>query len=234
VAPRGRALLDRAEAMTSLFYWSIVDVGKKECILVEAARAFARWGFRKTTVDDIAKAAKVAKGTVYLAYESKEDLFFQVIERELRAWVGEVAKLIDAGTPADELLVKMSQAGIVYLDSHPLVQDLLFGKTGELLPALQGQLQVLRADATAHVVRVLEQGIAQGVFRPDIDCEAVASLLQDLQLTTYLFHNHGPDREARIVRRAAAAFDLVLNGLRTEEARAKPLPGHLHPHPSAP
>jgi TetR/AcrR family fatty acid metabolism transcriptional regulator len=201
-----------------------VDPGKKECILVEAARAFARWGFRKTSVDDIAKAAKVAKGTVYLACESKEDLFVQVVERELGAWVAAIAQMMDPAVPADQLLVRMSHAGVTYLDTHPLVQDLLFGRIGELLPALQGRLQQLRADGSAHVVKVLELGVRQGVFRPEIDCEAVASLLQDLQLTTYLFHNHGPDREARIMRRGVAAFDLVLNGLRTPEARGKSLP----------
>jgi AcrR family transcriptional regulator len=44
-----------------------MELAKKECILVEAARAFARFGFKKTSVDEIAKAAGVAKGTIYLA-----------------------------------------------------------------------------------------------------------------------------------------------------------------------
>jgi len=209
-----------------------MDVAKKECILLEAARAFARWGFRKTSVDDIAKAAKVAKGTVYLACESKEDLFYQVLERELHAWVAEVAKMIDPSVPADELLVRMSHAGIAYLDAHPLVQDLFFGKTSELLPALRARFQQLRALGSTHVIEVLELGQRQGIFRPEIDCEAVASLLQDLQLTTYLFHNEGPDRDARILRRGAAGLDLVLNGLRTEAPRTKAVP-RLEAMPSA-
>jgi AcrR family transcriptional regulator len=210
-----------------------MDVAKKECILLEAARAFARWGFRKTSVDDIAKAAKVAKGTVYLACESKEDLFCQVIERELHSWVGEVARMIDPGVPADELLVRMSHAGIAYLDTHPLVQDLFFGKTSEALPALRGRLQQLRTLGSTHVIEVLKLGQTQGIFRPELDCEAVASLLQDLQLTTYLFHNEGPDRDARIKRRGVAGLDLVLNGLRTEAVRTKGLPG-LDAVPSLP
>jgi AcrR family transcriptional regulator len=201
-----------------------MDTSKRECILVEAARAFARWGFKKTSVDDIAKAAKVAKGTVYLACESKEDLFFQVIERELHTWVSEVARIFDPNVPADELLVRMSNAGIHYLDTHPLVQDLFFGKTSELLPALKDRLQELRAVGSRHVSEVLQLGQRQGIFRPEVDCEAVASLLQDLQLTTYLFHNHGPDKDARILRRGAAALDLVLNGLRTTHARERGLP----------
>ncbi len=80
-----------------------MELAKKECILMEAARAFARFGFRKTSVDEIARAAGVAKGTIYLAAESKEDLFYQALHREVRQWVGEVSGLIDPRRPADEL-----------------------------------------------------------------------------------------------------------------------------------
>ena len=78
-----------------------MELAKKECILMEAARAFARFGFKKTSVDEIAKAAGVAKGTIYLAAESKEDLFYQTLHREVRQWVAEVSKLIDPREPAD-------------------------------------------------------------------------------------------------------------------------------------
>jgi len=48
-----------------------VEQAKKDCILLEAARAFARFGFKKASIDEIAKEAGVGKGTVYLAAESK-------------------------------------------------------------------------------------------------------------------------------------------------------------------
>src|SRR5437763_3495601 len=111
-----------------------MELAKKECILVEAARAFARWGFKKASVDDIAKAAGVAKGTIYLAVESKEDLFYQALHREVRQWVAEVAKLIDPRKAADELLGEMALFGFQRLEESPLVRDLLAGKTRELLP----------------------------------------------------------------------------------------------------
>src|SRR5436190_555554 len=58
---------------------------KKETILDAATRAFARFGFKKASIEDIAKEAGVAKGTVYLACESKEDLYYQAVHREVRA-----------------------------------------------------------------------------------------------------------------------------------------------------
>ena len=197
-----------------------MDQAKKDCILLEAARAFARFGFKKASVDDIAKGAKVAKGTIYLACESKEDLFYQVLHRDVRSWVADVSKLIDPRVPADELLAMMSKAALMYLDQRPLVRDLLFGKTAELLPNWAERLHELRSLGSAGVIEVLKLGGRQGVFRSDLDVEAVASLLQDLQLTTYLFHNRGADREERLDQRMRAGLDMILNGIRAPHGSA--------------
>lgn len=186
-----------------------MELTKKECILVEAARAFARWGFRKTSVDEIAKAAGVAKGTIYLAAESKEDLFYQALHREVRAWVGEVSQLIDPREPADELLGKMALFGFQKLETSPLVQDLLTGKTGELLPTWRERFDELRSLGLKNVIEVLNLGIRQGRFRKELDVERVARTLQDMQIAAYLFRRRDD---------LAAGLDLVLNGLLTRTA----------------
>src|SRR5262247_1583533 len=48
---------------------------KREAILDAALELFGRYGYRRTSIDDIARAAGVAKGTVYLYVENKEALF---------------------------------------------------------------------------------------------------------------------------------------------------------------
>ena len=51
-------------------------------ILDAAAELITRWGYSKTTIDDIAKKAGVAKGTIYLHWKTREDLFQALMERE--------------------------------------------------------------------------------------------------------------------------------------------------------
>jgi AcrR family transcriptional regulator len=51
-------------------------------ILDAAAELVLRWGYRKTTIDDIARQAGVAKGTIYLHWKTREDLFLALIIRE--------------------------------------------------------------------------------------------------------------------------------------------------------
>jgi AcrR family transcriptional regulator len=192
-----------------------MDAEKRECILIEAAKAFARFGFKKASVDEIAKGAGVAKGTVYLAAESKQDLFYQVLHREIRAWVAETAKLIDPRKKADETLVRASEAGFQYLEKHPLVRDLLFGETFNVLPEDWSQrFTQLRDLGRGNVVEILQLGIKQGVFRKEIDVDASASLLMDLQAANYLLLSKGVYSQDQLPRRWKAGVDLVLNGLR--------------------
>ena len=193
-----------------------MEIAKKECILMEAARAFARFGFKKTSVDEIAKAAGVAKGTIYLAADSKEDLFYPALHREVRAWVAEVSKMIDPRKPADELIGEMSLFSFEKLEKSPLVHDLLTGKTRELLPMWQERFEELRYLGTQNVVEVLRLGIKQGVFRQELDVERVARTLQDLQVAGYLFHG-GKGLSEELLAQYAAGLDLVLNGLRVRK-----------------
>ncbi len=51
-------------------------------ILDAAAELILRWGYKKTTIDDIAKQAGVAKGTIYLHWKTREDLFLALLTRE--------------------------------------------------------------------------------------------------------------------------------------------------------
>ena len=57
--------------------------GKREAILDAALTLFGRYGYRRTSIDDIARAAGVAKGTVYLHVESKAALF-RTLSRSVR------------------------------------------------------------------------------------------------------------------------------------------------------
>jgi AcrR family transcriptional regulator len=191
-----------------------MEQARKECILRSAVQAFTRFGFKKASIDEIAKDAGVAKGTVYLACESKEDLFYQALHREVREWMGEASRMIDPRVPADELMMQMAFASLEQINNKPMVKSLLSGACGELLPRWQERFRELRSMCSANVAEILRLGIKQGRFRADIDVEAVAQLLMDLQIDSLLFHNADtPDRTERLERRAQAAFDLMLQGL---------------------
>src|SRR5437870_10741769 len=102
-----------------------MEATKWEGVVERAAKTFARYGFKKTSIDDIARAAGVAKGTVYLGCTSKLDLFYQAILRDIRLWNAELAKVVDPRVPADELLASIAQEAFASLDRFPLARDLV-------------------------------------------------------------------------------------------------------------
>jgi AcrR family transcriptional regulator len=55
----------------------------REKILIVAGRMFGKYGYQKTTVDEIARTAHKAKGSVYYYFKSKEDLFLAVVTQEI-------------------------------------------------------------------------------------------------------------------------------------------------------
>jgi AcrR family transcriptional regulator len=190
-----------------------LEQSKKDCILLAASRAFARFGFKKTSVEEIAKDAGVAKGTVYLACDTKEDLFYQAIHREVRDWSAEIAKLIDPRKRADQLLIEIARAGVEYMNRRPLVRELLFGQHHMILPEWSERLDELRALGRGNCTEVLKLGIKQGVFRPDLPIDEVSLILQDFMIATHLFHDRGVDKEERLARRLATGFEMLMHGI---------------------
>ena len=59
------------------------DFEKKEKILSAATSLFSRFGLEKTTMEDIAKAAKKGKSSLYYYFKSKEEVFAEVIKKEI-------------------------------------------------------------------------------------------------------------------------------------------------------
>lgn len=192
-----------------------MDPDKRERIIDAAADAFSRLGFKRASVDQIAQAAGVAKGTVYLYSRSKEDLFYQAVHRDLRRWLGQVAEMLDPRLQADELLRRVAVASVRYLASHPLVRDLVFGIYHGELPGWAERYEQLRALAHANVVEILRLGVSQGCFRGDIDIEQVASIIQDFQHAgAMLAARLGRFDIEVLTRRLETGLDLLLNGLR--------------------
>jgi AcrR family transcriptional regulator len=190
-----------------------MDAGKWDLILHEAANAFSRFGFRKASIDDIARAAGVAKGTIYLGCTSKLDLFYQAILRDIRLWNADLAPLVDPRTPADETLARVAMAAFDTVRDHPLAQNLITNVYAADLPDFVERLDELRAEGLSLVRDILRIGVRQGRFRKDVDLDAAAGILLDLITTTMMFHAHGPDGEEGLMRHAIAVNDLILKGL---------------------
>jgi AcrR family transcriptional regulator len=185
----------------------------QERILNSAAACFGRWGYKKTSIDAVAEQAGVAKGTVYLYCNSKQDLLYQAVHRELRQWIADLSKKIDPRRPANELMLEMAASDAEFIEKRPLVRDLLFGMFHGLLPDWADRFDELRALGQRHIVELLQLGIRQGLFASDLDVKATASVLQEMQLSGALLGHRTRRPLADVRRQQLAAIRLVMKGL---------------------
>ncbi len=76
----------------------------KDSIVIVAQKMFQRYGFRKTTMDEIAQAARKGKSSLYYYFESKEDVFQAVVEKEAANLRSELATKVGECNSAMEKL----------------------------------------------------------------------------------------------------------------------------------
>lgn len=136
------------------------DTGAR--ILEAAVSVFSRYGFRRASVDDVAREAAVAKGTIYLYHESKESLFRAVGQAVAdRLLDGAATARAAEGTAAERLRLVL-EAKFLYLydivTRSPHAVELLDSK-GRLLADV---FEAADRKYQAHVAAVLAEGVTSG------------------------------------------------------------------------
>src|SRR4030088_1373192 len=101
---------------------------REERLLDAAARLLVRWGYRKTTIDDVAREAGVGKGTVYLHWNDKNELFRSAILRERRRYTEELERRI-AADPEGGLLHRVAAHGMLATLDNPLMAAIIRGRS---------------------------------------------------------------------------------------------------------
>lgn len=106
---------------------------KREAVLQAALELFGRYGYRRTSIDDIARQAGIAKGTVYLYVENKETLFRTLSQSLLDRVLAEAAAAAARRGPVAERLEAILAAKFGYfheiLHRSPHAMELLDSKS---------------------------------------------------------------------------------------------------------
>lgn len=199
-------------------------------ILDAAARAFMRQGFAATSLDRIGDELGSTKGLIYYHYRSKTDLFFAVHRRAMELSNAALRPPFETPGPAVERLRRMAIAHThLIMDHLPYMrvaaQSLemhLLERTSASERAELADVSALREANEALYVRVIEDGIAEGAFRPVEPRLTVKPLLGALNWTSRWYQPR-PDETATARRRIAeeiadfAVGGLVAGRLPTEE-----------------
>jgi AcrR family transcriptional regulator len=158
------------------------DKRRKEIVLA-AEKVFFAKGFENTTIDDIASAAELSKGTIYLYFEGKEDLHDAVVFRGVKLLSGMFREAVDR---EDTGLGKVRAIGEAYARFFREHEDYF----NALLRFQTHKQEVLGSDDPMMlVIDALRTGIDDGSIRQDIDPVKMAILLWG-ETTGVMQNNH--------------------------------------------
>ncbi len=169
---------------SSVFRGGTVDESRH--FLRIAAQAFARKGYHRTTVDEVAGALGVAKGTIYYHFKSKEELYLAVIhegiyllEERMRASISDVA------TPAEKIK-KIIGCILSFVEKE---SDLIFLFIKELCGTeIQRTVQAQMLCGGFKIIHnVLEEGLANGSFK-NVNAEITARSLYGMIIISALHY----------------------------------------------
>ncbi len=154
---------------------------REERILDAAAALLVRWGYRKTTIDDVAREAGVAKGTIYLHWKDKSELFRSALMHAQQQASADVMQRI-AADPEGGLPHRLWMHGMLAALSNPLMAAIMKGKTDifqGLIGAFDpGTLHQLTGDYEEYIVQLQHAGL----MRADLPVSVITFLTSALKI----------------------------------------------------
>jgi AcrR family transcriptional regulator len=153
---------------------NIVD--RRHEILEAATKSFSLFGYKATTMDQVAKLANVGKGTIYTFFSNKEELFHAIVFAMINEMKAEKDAIISNQRSFQEnahlVLMKMLE----FRERHALLSKLIAEEKEMQTPIVQAVLVKVEQEIVHYIAEHIERAISNKEIR-DVDVELVAYLI---------------------------------------------------------
>jgi TetR/AcrR family fatty acid metabolism transcriptional regulator len=187
-------------------------IDKRDAILKAATEVFARRGYFQSQVADVARAASVAAGTVYLYFRSKDDLLVSIFERTMKETLAEGQAAIAGVSDPRERLRRIAR---LHLERMGRDRDLAVVFQVELRQStkfMERFSSTYLRDYLGIIRDTIADGQAAGVFRntfnPTVAAKALFGALDEMATNWILTR-----RKYSLPAQADQVVDLFLNGV---------------------
>jgi AcrR family transcriptional regulator len=202
------------------------DPAKREQIMEGARRVFIEMGFDAASMNDITRAAGVSKGTIYVYFANKEELFEALIEDERKKMFSDLYNALEQGGELRETLIRYGVALATKITSDRVImaQRTVIG-IGERIPELGARFYE-RGPKQGHakLTAFLRSAAERGLLKIG-DFELAAYQLTDLCLSGYYrqclfgYRTESPSQE-EIRATVTAGIDVFLKAYGSTRAEA--------------
>ncbi len=155
---------------------------RKESIIDAAQKVFFEKGLLLATMDEIAETAELAKGTLYLYYKSKEDLYLAVMMRGLSQLHNMVQQAIDARHSLAATLLQLSDTYIKFYEHHKNYFRMMhFFETPQFHKQVSDEMKQACDGVTQRlwktVIELIQEGVGNNTVRKDLSPAEISILL---------------------------------------------------------
>ena len=190
-----------------------ISPSKEQEIISVAARLFKEKGYRATTLEDIAAAVGMLKGSLYYYIRSKEELLYLVVRDPIRQTYSTLEEIVNSDAP---VMTKVAQAITNHIKSfhehYPHIAVYLHD-----YHHLMQQLQKNVIETPKHYQRLwadlLQQGVDGGALRSDLDVKVTGYAI--LGMCNWVYRWYNPQGTLSAEEIAEIFTKLVLEGLKT-------------------
>lgn len=187
---------------------------KRDAILRAATDVFAERGFFNAQVADVARAAGVAAGTVYLYFKSKDDLLVSIFERSMREGLTKGRAAVSNLQDPRERLVRLARAHLARLGNDRNLAIVFQVELRQSTKFMERLSATLLRDYLGLIREAIADGQREGLIRTDVKATAMAKMLfgaLDEMATNWILSRRRYSLEAD----ADVVVDLFINGART-------------------
>lgn len=164
---------------------------KRERILAAGLKLFAYQAYQAVTMDRVAEAAGVAKGTLYLYFPSKEALYLGILSEGMESVTRAYQSSVDANADLRERLRRAISVSIQYHDKNRDLLRLIATEEPRMAQARNRLLEAWRERGFNFFTSLVAQGAEAGVFSP-LDSRLVTMAILGSIRSVLLYY--GPDR----------------------------------------
>lgn len=192
-------------------------------ILQAAWEVFSSKDYADATIDDVAAAAELSKGTVYLYFESKAELFHSTVEMGMEKINSIVQEVVSSSDDPVSGLREVVKCMMDYSEKNMgFFKILASGRSHFEIHAqmesdgdLKARIIEMTFRSVAIVAELIQRGIDAGVFK-QVNPEDTASVLLSAVRGFAVRRIIGPD-DINLPEKADIISDILLNGLRTSD-----------------
>lgn len=188
---------------------------RRSDILHAAEHIFALKGFHKATIQDIARQAEYATGTVYLYFEDKNSLYFSIFEEKIKQLL-HILKLKTSQEKKvqDKLKVFIFEC-LQFFESNQDFFRIFVQEEGRWSIRSKLEKSAVMLKRKNFFVEIIKEAQGQGTIRKDADPEQVSDILESI-ISSFIFTwcESRPQEKRDLKAMAGIIMDLFLNGVK--------------------